>query len=291
MKIYNGIVIALIVLGSGYLTYDSQKVADYDNNLITVEANKRYATYVKQDLTETNEIYPYTYDTASVETIIAEPQVELVDDKEYYQENGLSWLIRKVQDGIPTYELKTELLTYNNDEQLLSKVVIPDSVTTIEGQPELYAYGAAVAEGAYFKTTRITTYGVDCVGCSGEKTGYGNFASGVSVSTTAVLQSNGVWKDGITYDGYYIIAADSSIPLCTVVEISNHSISGSGIVAGEPFQAIVLDRGGAIDNGHIDFFEGSQKDGINKIVSRKSSGVQVTIIDFNTRVRNGCRIS
>ena len=46
--------------------------------------------------------------------------------------------------------------------------------------------------------------------------------------------------------GYYLIAASSTLPLCTLVEISDHKFNGQGLTPGEPFLAVVADRGGAV---------------------------------------------
>lgn len=128
-----------------------------------------------------------------------------------------------------------------------------------------------------FITARFTRYGVDCSGCSGQYTGSGGTAGGVKVSIDSVRQSNGEWTQGITYDGYYIIAADSSIPMYSIVEISNHSLSGMGLQPGVTFQAMVLDRGSGVNNTEIDLFVGTEK---LIQVAGKATGATVTIIRY-----------
>ena len=104
---------------------------------------------------------------------------------------------------------------------------------------------------------KITTYGTDCNGCY-NLNGYGGSAGGVKLSFDSVRQSDGSWKEGITYDGYYIVAANSSIPMGSIIEVSNHGLSGYGLVEGQPFYAMVLDRG-AMTLNHLDLFVGSEK--------------------------------
>ncbi|NBK97651.1 MAG: hypothetical protein EOM50_06465 [Erysipelotrichia bacterium] len=104
---------------------------------------------------------------------------------------------------------------------------------------------------------KITTYGTDCNGCYNVD-GFGGSAGGVKLSFHSVRQSDGTWKDGITYDGYYIVAANSSIPMGSIIEVSNHGLSGYGLVEGQPFYAMVLDRG-AMTLNHLDLFVGSEK--------------------------------
>lgn len=100
-----------------------------------------------------------------------------------------------------------------------------------------------------------TTYGVDCYGCGGED-GRGGTAHGVTLDANAGVLVNGEWQPGIQYGPYYIIAADPSIPMCSIIKIENHGLSGAGISPDQPYYAIVLDRGGAIYGNHIDLYTG-----------------------------------
>ena len=65
--------------------------------------------------------------------------------------------------------------------------------------------------------------------------------------------------EGITYAGYYVVAADPSIPLCSILTVYDHGFSGDGLQEGVPFKAIVLDRGGAIQGAKLDLFKGSEE--------------------------------
>ena len=73
----------------------------------------------------------------------------------------------------------------------------------------------------------MTGYGYDCRGCTTGKT-----ASGYSIRDT-------VYYDDPTFGTLRIVAMDKSIPMYSIVRISN--INGM-----EPILAIVLDRGGGI---------------------------------------------
>ena len=104
---------------------------------------------------------------------------------------------------------------------------------------------------------RITTYGVNCTGCY-HNNGFGGTSSGVKVSwNPSVRQKDGTWKTGITYEGYYIVAANSSIPLGSIIEISNLGFNGYGLGEGQTFYAMVLDRG-AMTLNHLDLFVGGE---------------------------------
>ena len=88
--------------------------------------------------------------------------------------------------------------------------------------------------------------------------GTGGTSAGVTLSKTAVKQPDGTWKDGIKYGDYYIVAADPSIPLCSILTVYDHGFSGKGLTPGVPFKAIVLDRGGAIKGAKLDLFVGTE---------------------------------
>jgi 3D (Asp-Asp-Asp) domain-containing protein len=109
-----------------------------------------------------------------------------------------------------------------------------------------------------------TTYGVDCYGCSGVN-GRGGTAHGIVLDVYSGVLVDGEWQPGIKYGPYYIIAADPSIPMCSIIKISNHGLSGAGLSPDEPYYAIVLDRGGAIHGNHLDLYTGSEK---KKIITK-----------------------
>lgn len=121
-------------------------------------------------------------------------------------------------------------------KELSSKEVLVPSVN------KLIEYNT-IGAGTTF-TGRLTTYGSDCVGCSGR------------TSAGASLNANGVNNTGkatINYHGqeYYVLAADPQIPFCSIIEISNHKLGTSSTIRG-----IVLDRGGAIKGNKIDIYNG-----------------------------------
>jgi 3D (Asp-Asp-Asp) domain-containing protein len=145
--------------------------------------------------------------------------------------------------------------------------------------PTIYQYGAKVAIGSYFYTSIITRYGYDCAGCNIGLDGAAGTSSGIRVKNVSVRQANGSYLDGLTYEGYYIVAADKAFPFCTVLEIENKNMRGYGLVPGEPFKAIVLDRGGAIKTTHLDLYAGSERN-LSIIAGGKNSGIKVTVVDF-----------
>jgi len=292
MKKYNIIIVLLLIILTSFYTYidyvEKEAIKAQEEALLV----KKYQN-VKYTDDYNVVIYPYSYNQHEEESIYEEPTTEVVDPGyDNYPEGGLSWLISKTSDGVASmkYEQIEETLDINGN--IINQVVIPYSTKITEMQPTIYSKGSVVKEEAYFYAERATSYGVDCVGCSGETTGYGNFAVGVSCSLDSVKQQDGEYEYGVQYEGYYIIATSQDIPLCTIVEISNHQFSGQGIEYNVPFKAIVLDRGGAIKNSKIDFYVGSEK---NMLVSNyKQYNVKVEILDFNSSYsyngNRGCNI-
>lgn len=142
---------------------------------------------------------------------------------------------------------------------------------------------AEVKVGSFFVTERNTVYGADCKGCT-LKDGVASTSSQIEVTQESVRQSDGTWKKGMTYDGYYLIAADSALPMCTVVRISDHSYSGAGIEKNQPFLALVVDRGSMIQNQTIDLFAGSERNPL--IQHEELSGALVEIVGFLNYTKN-----
>lgn len=169
---------------------------------------------------------------------------------------GIPWLISKVSEGSPKTQTTTYRVTYDNLGAALSKVAVPDTTTIKPAVPTTYMYGSQPQIGAYFNAG-FSRYGADCAGCHVAVDGTSGTASGIMVSTTGVRQSNGVWSAGITYNGYYLVASSTSLPMCTIMEISNHKYSGTGLQPGIPFKVLVIDRG--VSGSLLDLFVGSER--------------------------------
>lgn len=136
---------------------------------------------------------------------------------------------------------------------------------------------AVLKAGSFFVSERSTVYGADCTGCT-LNDGIAQTSAQIEVTTESVRQSDGKWKMGITYDGYYLIAADAAFPMCTVVRISEHSYSGAGLVPDEPFLALVVDRGSMITENTIDLFAGSEQQ--TQVTHTNLSGAVIEVIGF-----------
>ena len=218
-----------------------------------------------------------TYDTKPIKTVL-----NPMDNKR----TGYPWLISKVSDGSVGYTETRYRSTYDSEGNLLSKEYIPNSETFTEGKPTIYQYGAAAKKGAYFMARSITKYGFDCVGCGIGLDGAAGTSAGIRLNGTSIRQSNGTWLDGITYDGYYVVAADKAFPNCTILEISDHTFNGMGLTAGVPFLALVVDRGGAITTNKLDLFVGSENN-INVVTNKRTANSKVTVVGSLKWTKNG----
>lgn len=183
----------------------------------------------------------------------------------------------------PNTSLKQEVKSFVESKKLNKKLIQQDAVKNMfqkfadaskaeqyrAPEPEV-AETQAEAAPVNNETTAVsanesfeiktTLYGVDCYGCNVREDGTGNTATGVQLNPSwGVMQSDGTWKSGLTYDGYYIIAMDASVPFYSIVEISNHGYSGMGFSPDQPIKCIVLDRGGAINGNHVDLYIGSEQ--------------------------------
>jgi len=230
-------------------------------------------------------VSPFTFEE-SVETTYDTTPIKTVLNPMDNTRTGYPWLISKVSEGSVGYTETRYRSTYDSEGNLLSKEYIPDSETYTEGKPTIYQYGAKVAKGAYFYARSITKYGFDCTGCGIGLDGNAGTSAGIRLNATSIRQSNGTWLDGITYDGYYVVAADKAYPNCTILEISNHTFSGMGLTSGVPFLALVVDRGGAITTNKLDLFVGSEKN-INVVTNKRTADSKVTVVGFLKWTKNG----
>lgn len=223
-----------------------------------------FQTYSKDMAANANTSSRMRVETVTEETLTSQPELIYRD---YEGNGGISWIASLVDQGTPGKVQEDYYVTKDFNGNIVSKTKVLGSQRSEDARPAVMQFGGSVTPGSVF-FPKTTTYGVDCVGCSGETTGSGGTATGIRLDVNlGVRQSNGSWQQGITYDGYYIVAADKNIPLGSIIEISDHGYSGAGLTPGVPFYAMVLDRGGGIYNNHLDLYAGSEKQGTLSINS------------------------
>ena len=225
------------------------------------------ASDVVKKETKSNNQTQYTQVYEIVEEEILGTKINEVVYTKSKNSNGISWLAAKVQDAKDASQEVELIHTYNQFNEKIATITNPGSKKITEAQPTIYEYGAKMQKGAIFNPYRVTRYGYDCGGCTVRDGDFSGTASGILAGKDRVMQANGEWKQGLTYEGYHIIATSSAIPLFSIVKISNHPFSGGGIIAGQPFYAIVGNRG--VGGSNIDLFAGTEKN-LN-VISQKGS--------------------
>ncbi|AMC92463.1 hypothetical protein AOC36_00175 [Erysipelothrix larvae] len=225
------------------------------------------------------------------ETIMLDEPETITRDGVAAVSGGASWLYAKVQDGVQGTKTVSYMVAYNRDDEMLSRIEIPENDVTNSTTPTIYSNNQVAKPGAYYTSSRVTRYGYDCAGCN-QSDNRGGTAAGIAVGNNEVRQSDGTWQTGVTYEGYYLIATAQDIPFCTVVEVTNHTVSGSGITPGVPFKAIVVDRGGSITGSKTDLFIGSESNPMISMGSKKTFDVQILEMHNRTRVNGvwGCGV-
>lgn len=235
---YSGI-IAIVILSSC-----APKVET--TNSIVMQTLSAQPTFLRE---------PYTTEIETEEFILGAQKT--VYQNGPIKPGGVSWIAGLVDPGSPKKQVNEYTVAYDLAGNELSRTLNVNSQEIIESQPRIYEYGAKPEAGSVFFPTRIYRYGANCAGCSPNAEGISNTASGIGVSTQpAVRQMNGTMLEGIKYEGYYVLASDRALPLCTIVEISNHKFSGMGLTPGVPFKAIILDRG--VSGRTLDLFIGDE---------------------------------
>ncbi len=229
--------------------------------------------------------------TLTTQTIVETKEIGTMPAMIYadYEEgmDGIYWIASYVEGKLATVTQEYMVTTDSDGNEIAKTPVIGSRVET-EAIPPKMQFGGSVSVGSEFYPTMLT-YGVDCVGCNMWGEGFGGTSAGITVGLHSVRQPNGAMKDGITYGGYYIVAADPSIPLCSILSISNHGFSGEGLSPDVPFKAIVLDRGGGIRGNVLDLFKGSQSN--YNISNNRHANTKVVIERVGGRDgKNACKL-
>ena len=167
----------------------------------------------------------YSYNTKEIATSLSTKSLEtdefLEVDKRVFNEESLE----KVETPIVENEEVVETPKIEVSEPIPAPV--EEAPVVQENQP--------VSSGLEVQTGAISSYGPDCVGCSG------TLASGFYAG------NGNIYYQDSTYGSVRIVAGDRSYPFGTIVQVS-------GTPLGD-FNAIVLDRGGGIGFGKRFLFD------------------------------------
>lgn len=230
-------------------------------------------------------IAPLKYEYITEESI-TKKQGTRIEDSGKAHSDGYWWIASKATKGTPGKSSSVYLYTYDIDGNQLSRVCLPDTTEIIEAEDIIYRYYGYIEAGSIFYPSSFTKFGSNCGGCHANADGYSTLSSGIGVGLHSVRQADGSWEDGITFEGYYMIAMNPPMPICTLVEVSNHSFEGEGLEPGVPFRAIVADRG--VKENHVDLFVGDEHNLGNVVKTKKRNKIKVTVISLGRKIkRNG----
>lgn len=171
----------------------------------------------------------YSYNTKEIATSLATKSLETEEflevDKRVFNEESSEKVETSVENSI--VEKESEIVES-------PKVDVSSSVPVEEIVPQVQET-QPVSSGLEVQTGAISSYGPDCVGCSG------TLASGFYAG------NGNIYYQDSTYGSVRIVAGDRSYPFGTIVKVS-------GTPLGD-FNAIVLDRGGGIGFGKRFLFD------------------------------------
>ena len=171
----------------------------------------------------------YSYNTKEIATSLATKSLETEEflevDKRVFNEESSEKVETSVENSV--VEKESEIVES-------PKVDVSSSVPVEEIVPQVQET-QPVSSGLEVQTGAISSYGPDCVGCSG------TLASGFYAG------NGNIYYQDSTYGSVRIVAGDRSYPFGTIVKVS-------GTPLGD-FNAIVLDRGGGIGFGKKFLFD------------------------------------
>ena len=171
----------------------------------------------------------YSYNTKEIATSLATKSLETEEflevDKRVFNEESSEKVETSVENSV--VEKESEIVES-------PKVDVSSSAPVEETVPQVQET-QPVSSGLEVQTGAISSYGPDCVGCSG------TLASGFYAG------NGNIYYQDSTYGSVRIVAGDRSYPFGTIVKVS-------GTPLGD-FNAIVLDRGGGIGFGKRFLFD------------------------------------
>lgn len=100
-----------------------------------------------------------------------------------------------------------------------------------------------VSSGNVSFVGKLTGYGPDCKGCSGK----------TACKPNQDVRGGNIYYSDSTYGKIRIVAADKNIPCGSIIKINNIKIYS------EPIMVVVLDRGKAIKENHLDLLFSTEK--------------------------------
>lgn len=155
---------------------------------------------------------------------------------------------------VATGNERMSITTYNvNNTKSIQAVRLADQYSNLlsekapalpivyENFQDAVAVAASGMESSFIG--KLTGYGPDCKGCSGNS----------ACPPRQNFKNGNIYYQDDTYGKVRIVAADRALPCGSIVRLNNISIYK------EPVIAIVMDRGGAVKGKHLDLLFETQK--------------------------------
>ena len=161
-----------------------------------------------------------------------------------------------------------------------------DVITPTTPNPTPAPTPAPAPESSSQWNVTLTRYGMDCVGCR-VVNGVAHTSHGIALTSNSVRQPDGTWQQGITYNGRYIFAGNSSHTKCTLLTLYDHPYEGMGITQGQPIYGIMADNGGFGYN-HLDLFVGTETNLNAVYIANAGARPYAVITGFATFTGSGC---
>lgn len=222
----------------------------------------------------------------TIESVLAEVNVAVWDDSNEQEE--LVYLSSELEAKL------TRAIEFATEPEI-EEVVEPEPTPaptpepTPEPAPEPAPTPTPAPEpepsGDTFNAT-LTRYGMDCVGCV-VTNGVAHTSHGIALQANAVRQPNGVWQEGITYNGRYIFAGNRDRVKCTLLSLYDHPYEGRGIQQGVPIHGVIADNG-AFGYNHLDLFVGTETNIDAVSVVNYAAQPYAIITGFGTFTGSGC---
>ncbi len=278
IRVLKGLLIVIMIL-AGYL-YSNMVMAiiEKPKTIVVIEDSEFGVKIIKSDKPTVGEVLEQVKVEVDDNDLVSPSLTEPIDGvmrisvvhqsiEVFEREVNIEKIHETIYDvNVPMFSEKVVEGQNGHYTEVVKRVVVQDNVveTIVEtkANQELINDQTIVAPmqpGSYF-VGKLTAYGVDCVGCVGRSNGgYGGLATGVPVSKYGV-QDSGKITINIKGEDYFVLAADPSIPFCSVFSIENHLIKSPSGTLLTDVKGIVLDRGGGINGAHMDLFKGTEID-------------------------------
>lgn len=226
----------LVILLGGFLYVNVVKTEDVNLKLIS----SSYVNQIKTSTENKNEKETENATNEIIDNSLEEEnlKLEVKEENKTLTENSSTCTSSKKET------IKDETKEVFKEESKDVKEVETKSETTVKGKYEPNLSVLKTVEVIKTYRGKITGYGPDCVGCSGN----------LGCAPHPNVKNGNIYFEDTSYGKIRILAADPSIPCGSIIKVSNYPY-----ITGD-FYGIVLDRGSAIKGLTMDLLYNSEQE-------------------------------